>query len=112
MPFCPNCKFEYKPEVKFCPDCGEALVAELTSQEETEEPINYVQLRRVPSRLYAEMLQEALKKQSIPCLIQAEDAGLMLGTLGTATTLKVVIWVPQKLKAKAEEIAFQILGEI
>jgi len=111
MPFCPNCKFEYKPEVKFCPDCGEALVPELPNQKEEAEPINYVQLRRVPSRLYAEMLQEALKKHKIPCLIQAEDAGLMLGTLGTATTLRVVIWVPEKSKVKAEEIAFQILGE-
>jgi len=88
------------------------LVPELLSKKEDKDPINYIQLRRVPSRLYAEMLQEALKKQNISCLIQAEDAGLMLGSLGTATTLRVVIWVPEKLKEKAEEIAFQILGEI
>ncbi len=110
MPFCPNCRFEYKPEVKVCPDCGAKLVSKL--EEEIIENIKYVPLRRVPSRLYAEMLQEALEKQDIPCLIQAEDAGLMLGTLGTSSSLRVSVWVPEELKEKAEEIAFQILGEI
>ena len=113
MPFCPNCRFEYTPEVEVCPDCGESLVPELPELEkEKVEDIKYVPLRSVPSRLYAEMLQGALEKRDIPCLIQAEDAGLMLGTLGTATTLRVVVWVPEELKPKAEEIAFQILGEI
>ncbi len=110
MPFCPNCRFEYKPEVEVCPDCGATLVAKL--EEEIIENIKYVPLRRVPSRLYAEMLQEALEKQDIPCLIQAEDAGLMLGTLGTTSSLRVSVWVPEELKERAEEIAFQILGEI
>src|SRR3990170_8012601 len=112
MPFCPNCRFEYKQEIKICPDCGADLVPELQVKKENAENIKYVQLRGVPSRLYAEMLQEALEKQDIPCLIQAEDAGLMLGTLGTTSSLRVSVWVPEELKEKAEEIAFQILGEI
>ena len=29
MPFCPKCRYEYRPEIKVCPDCGEKLVAEL-----------------------------------------------------------------------------------
>jgi hypothetical protein len=27
--FCPKCRYEYKPDVTACPDCGAALVAEL-----------------------------------------------------------------------------------
>lgn len=30
MPFCPSCKREYTAAVKFCPDCGSAVVAELS----------------------------------------------------------------------------------
>ncbi len=110
MPFCPNCRFEYKPEVKICPDCGATLVEKL--EKEKLENVRYVPLRRVPSRLYAQMLQEALEENDIPCLIKAEDAGLMFGTMGTSSTLKVVVWVQEELKEKAEDIARQILGEI
>ena len=113
MPFCPNCRFEYTKDVKVCPDCGESLVPELPELEkEKVEDVQYVPLRKVPSRLYAEMLQEALEKQDIPCLSKGDDIGVFLGALGTTSVLPVTVWVPKELKEKAEEIAFQILGEI
>ena len=110
MPFCPKCRFEYTPEVEVCPDCGGSLVPEL--EKEKVEDIKYVPLRKVPSRLYAEMLQETLEKQDIPCLLKGDDIGVFLGALGTTSVLPVTVWVPEELKSKAEEIAFQILGEI
>lgn len=110
MPFCPNCKFEYKPEIDICPDCGAKLVSKL--EEEIIENIKYVPLRKVPTRLYAQMLQEALEEHDIPCLLKGDDMGVFLGALGTTSVLPVTVWVPEELKEKAEEIAFQILGEI
>jgi hypothetical protein len=113
MPFCPKCRFEYQPEIKLCPDCKESLVAQLLPLEkEKVEDVQYVPLRKVPSRIYAEMLQEALEKQDIPCLLKGDDIGVFLGALGTTSVLPVTVWVPKELKEKAEEIAFQILGEI
>ena len=112
MPFCPNCRFEYTKNVKVCQDCGESLVAQLPpSGKEKVEDVKYVPLRKVPSRLYAEMLQETLEKQDIPCILKGEDIGVFLGALGTTSVLPVTVWVPEELKEKAEEIAFQILGE-
>lgn len=29
MPFCPECKYEYRPEIRTCPDCHVDLVDEL-----------------------------------------------------------------------------------
>ena len=113
MSFCPNCRFEYKPEIEACPDCGAFLVPELPELEKEEvENIKYVPLRKVPTRLYAQMLQETLESQNIPCIIKGEDIGIFLGALGTASVLPVTIWVPEELKEKAEDIAHQILGEI
>jgi len=117
MPFCPNCRFEYQTDIKLCPDCEESLVAELPAElppleKEKLEDVQYVPLRKLPTRLYAEMLRETLEKQDIPCILKGEDIGVFLGALGTTSVLPVTVWVPEELKAKAEEIAFQILGEI
>ncbi len=67
MPFCPNCKYEYNKDIKECPDCGAPLIDKLP--EESFEDSEYVPLRSLPSRLYAEMLAEALKKEGIPSMI-------------------------------------------
>ena len=29
MPYCPKCRYEYKPTIEICPDCGKKLVAKL-----------------------------------------------------------------------------------
>ena len=34
MPWCPNCKTEYREGIKVCADCGAALVAELKEEAE------------------------------------------------------------------------------
>lgn len=36
--FCPNCRYEYLPDVKVCPDCGAELVVELPPIEKEEPP--------------------------------------------------------------------------
>ncbi|MDT3695944.1 MAG: hypothetical protein ROY99_06085 [Ignavibacterium sp.] len=33
MPFCPNCRYEYKEGIKVCPDCNVSLVPELIDEE-------------------------------------------------------------------------------
>jgi hypothetical protein len=110
MPFCPNCKYEYNEDVKECPDCGVPLVDKL--QEESPEESDYVPLRSLPSRLYAEMLQEALKKEGIPSIIKGDDVGIMLGSYSTTSPVKVTIWVPEAAVDRCAEIADQMLDHI
>ena len=110
MPYCPNCRYEYKEGVKECPDCGVPLVEKLT--EEFPEGINYVPLKSLPSRLYAEMVQEALKREGIPSIIKGDDVGIMLGSYGTTSLVEVTIWVPEEDVERSEEIASQMLDHI
>lgn len=113
MPFCPNCKFEYKEEVQICPDCGAVLVEKLPEQPpETLKPITYVFLKDLPSRLYAEMLKEALEEEGIPCMVKGDDIGIMLGSYSTTSPVRVSIWVDRNKFFEAKKIAQEILGDI
>jgi len=110
MSFCPNCKYEYNVDIKECPDCGAPLVDKLP--DEAPEESDYVPLRSLPSRLYAEMLQEALKKEGISSIIKGDDVGIMLGSYSTTSPVKVTIWVPEGEVDRCAEIANQMLDHI
>ena len=110
MPYCPNCKYEYKDNIEECPDCGAKLVDEL--EEETFENIKYVLFRSLPSRLYAEMLQEALENEGIPSIIKGDDIAITLGSYSTTSPVEVTIWVPEEDLERTEQIADQMLDHI
>jgi hypothetical protein len=111
MPYCPNCRYEYKEDIKECPDCG-AFLADKLKEEESPQGINYVPLRTLPSRLYAEMLQEALKKEGIPSIIKGDDVAITFGSYGTTSAVTVTIWVPEEEVEKCEEMADQMMDHI
>jgi hypothetical protein len=110
MPFCPKCKYEYKEDIKECPDCGARLVKNLP--EDSPQGIHYVPFRSLPSRLYAEMLQEALKKEGIPSIIKGDDVGIMLGSYSTTSPVTITVWVQEEDVERSEEIANQMLDHI
>jgi DNA-directed RNA polymerase subunit RPC12/RpoP len=110
MPYCPNCRYEYKDNIVECPDCGAKLVEKL--EEETIEDIKYVPFRTLPSRLYAEMLKEALEKEGIPSIIKGDDVGIMLGSYSTTSPVEVSVWVQEENLEGAEQIADQMLDHI
>jgi hypothetical protein len=93
-----------------CPDCGAKLVEKL--EEETIEDIKYVPFRTLPSRLYAEMLKEALEKEGIPSIIKGDDVGIMLGSYSTTSPVEVSVWVQEENLEGAEQIADQMLDHI
>ncbi|MBD3333118.1 hypothetical protein GF356_09720 [candidate division GN15 bacterium] len=45
--FCPKCRFEYRPEISFCPDCNERLVAELSDDDTSTGKMEYIELETV-----------------------------------------------------------------
>ena len=113
MPYCPNCKYEYKENIEECPDCGAKLVDELEElDQETEEGIKYVPFRTFPSRLYAEMLKEALENEGIPSIIKGDDVAIVLGSYSTTSPVEVSIWVPEEELDRAEQIADAMLDHI
>jgi hypothetical protein len=111
MPYCPDCRFEYKKDVKKCPDCGATLVDRLEEEEPTQ-AMEYVPLRTLPSRLYAEMVQEALKKEGILSLVKSDDIAITFPSHGTTSAVPVTVWVPKEDVKRSEEIANQMLDHI
>jgi uncharacterized Zn finger protein (UPF0148 family) len=111
MPYCPSCRFEYKDGASKCPDCGADLVNQLPEEKPPEEP-NFVALRNLPSRVYAQMLQEALKNEGILSMIKGDEGIPLRTTTIHIPVSKITIWVPKKDVARAEEIADQMLDHI
>ena len=91
-------------------NCGTKLIDEL--EEESIENIKYVLFRSLPSRLYAEMLQEALKNEGIPSIIKGDDIAITLGSYSTTSPVKVTIWVPEEDLGRTEQIADEMLDHI
>jgi len=112
MPICPVCKYEYEAGETECVDCGVPLVDELPDDPETViAGLKYVPFRSYPSRLYAEMVREALANEGIPAIIKTDQA-YSFAEMGTSSTVSVVLWVTEDSLELAERIADQILNQI
>lgn len=95
MPYCPQCRREYLKGAKYCPQCKIRLVRSLPPPAaETAKPSEMVLLHSFPGRVYAEMVQEALKNQGIPSLIKGEDVGIGV-YWGAHTVTEVKLYVPK-----------------
>ena len=112
MPFCPNCRYEYKEGIRECPDCGACLVQELPQEEATQTGLrktakspHFVPLRNLPSRLYAQMLEEALRNEGIPSMTKGDAAFPFRTATNHIPVAEVTIWVPEKDLEKARELA-------
>jgi len=81
-------------------------------EDQKSRPIKYIPFRSFPSRLYAEMLQEALQKEGIPSLIKSDDVGIMLGSYSTISPVEVMVWVPEEDFERCEKIADEMLDHI
>ena len=111
MPYCPNCRFEYKKGVNRCPEWGADIVNELPEEKPPQKP-NFVPLRNLPSRMYAQMLQEALKNEGIPSMIKGDEGIPLRTTTAHIPVSKIILCVPEKDLEKAEEIADQMFDHI
>jgi hypothetical protein len=121
MPFCPNCRYEYKPGVATCPDCGAELVDSLPekSEEQGNEIRNsedWVQLGRLTSQQYAEMIEEALKEKDIPVVVLSSVGHFgYTGQMGISSFRPVgggyTVMVPKEYAADADEIAQIVIGD-
>jgi len=112
MPFCPSCRAEYIEDTIDCADCNVGFVASLPT-EDLEDDIDWVPLRGVPGKTYAEMVTEILDKEEIPNYIKSDPLSTAYLTAGASMLSgNAIIYVPEKNKEKAEDILLQILDHI
>ena len=120
MPFCPECRYEYKAGTKVCPDCGKELVNNLDEVDretnKRDEERKWVPLASLTSEQYAEMLIEALREKKIPAVLES-DAGFfgMTGQMGPSSFVPVggayVVHVDVNMVKEADEEGGVVFGE-
>lgn len=69
MPWCPQCKYEYKPGKKNCPDCGSTLVDK--PPETKLRDIKLVRAYQASNELEAITIKSFLEKEKIPATIRS-----------------------------------------
>jgi hypothetical protein len=114
MPFCPKCRCEYRPGFTKCSDCEVDLVDVLPPEPKPGEldKTTFVPVRAYPSRILAEMVQEALSNEGIPSIIRGSEV------FGTGTGLmepvapKLTLCVPDTQLEEAGLIADGIVDPI
>jgi hypothetical protein len=121
MPFCPKCKYEYRPEVSTCPDCDVPLVAHLEPDAEETDPLeghtDWTPIARMTSPQYAEMILEALRSKDIPALLHDTSGHFgQTGQMGTSSFRPIAgavtaLFVPLRFVEDAAHETAIILGE-
>lgn len=120
MPFCPECRYEYRAGIRRCPDCDAELVAELPKRTPETEPELYrdwVPVVHFTSQVYADMVLEAFRKKQIPSVIYS-SAGYfgLTGQMGVSSFRPIgggyALLVPKDFIAVANEEGEAILGDV
>lgn len=122
MPFCPECRYEYTGDVDRCPDCGKELVAELPPLDEGDETSledkyrDWVQIARIRSYEFAEMVIDAWESKGIPCVMLSGTGYFgKTGQMGVSSPMPIgggySLMVPREFVSDADIEAEIILGD-
>ena len=122
MPFCPNCRYEYREGMVTCPECNEKLVPVIAEEavnnlSDTDKPDHdWVQIARLSSREYAEMVVEVWRARQIPAVIHSGTGHFgITGQMGPSSFRPIgggySLMVPREHVAEADQEAALILGD-
>jgi len=113
MPWCPNCKLEYREGYERCNDCDVELVKELKNEETpVAEYDKEAFLITVITDIEASIIESKLKLYDIPVLRKYKNAGGYLTIFMGATPFGIDLYVPSKSLGRAEEIIAVDTGEL
>jgi len=105
MPWCPNCRLEYREDFTKCSDCDADLVEELENDAENQQEYDVEAfLISVANTIEASILEAKLGEYDIPVLQKSKEAGGYLNIYMGMSPYGVDLYVPSKLLDKAKEI--------
>ncbi len=101
MPYCPQCRAEYRAEVSRCRDCDVDLVETLPEiKEEEESGTDLVELAEFPTASEADMIKELLEGNQIGSVLRGE-----IDPIGaTSGASPVTLLVEQRDEERAREL--------
>lgn len=99
MPFCPNCHFEYRSEVKTCPECKVDLVDQLGENSQIDDE-DFTEVYMVSNRMEADVISGLMKENNIPVLIRDLRVFPVLPDFGRRARLRVAVPSAQAQEAK------------
>ena len=122
MPFCPDCRIEYRPGFTICPDCHKHLVDELPEAplpEGSQEP-NYTEdwipLAQFGTQAYAAIIEDGFKSLEIPVTLLSSTGHFgQIGAMGTAflpIAGAYIILVPREDVERADREGLAMLGDV
>ena len=115
MPFCPQCRGEFREGFAHCARCDLPLVERPDPPPPAQEAVvmedgEPLLLCSVSEGIKADLLMEALRTQNIPAMKQMRGAGQYLSVYMGFTVFGIDIYVPPRLHQKAREVAVGVLG--
>ncbi len=114
MGFCPDCRYEYLPEVDSCQDCGAKLVPELPEIHVDFKNIEWVAMNPLSGVVYAKMVSEVLDQRGIPNYIQSLFGSGGLGIISGAgfAGASAKIFVPEENLEEASNIQDEMMKDV
>jgi len=118
MPFCANCRFEYREGISLCPDCNMPLVAELPPNTAATSPDqSWVAVCSVFNDLSSSLARGALESRNIPSIVMSStfkaygiDAQYTSQLLNSPKATNVIM-VPREYVEEASFVLEAVLGE-
>lgn len=106
MPYCPNCKTEYRKGYDICADCGKSLVEELPADVEEEyiECMVPVKLISVANYVEAGIVVGMLEENKIQTLVKSPFAGSLMNIRCGSSVYGEDIYVDESDLERALEI--------
>jgi hypothetical protein len=111
MPFCPECKTEYRPGFKTCSDCGARLVPGLSPEQENRDlEQELVPVFDPPDHLICHSLAALLEDNGIHCVIKSEQIPMYDGVTGMLRNRWGRLLVLENDRERAERLINEYLS--
>lgn len=126
MPYCPDCRYIYRPGVEVCPDCGAELVDEeehdsdgdgavdtdeapgfirsLLAHPALDEEMDLVPVYRAQDSVMADLIHGVLASEGVDSAVHSQEATALRGVLDPRATSWAVILVAEEDVVHAREV--------
>jgi len=101
MPFCPECKYEYRVTTKTCPECKVDLVDQLEEMPTSSE--DYAEVYMVSNRMEADVVASILEEAGVAFLIRDLRMFPVLPDLG-GRRARLWVAVPKSQEEQARKV--------